>query len=155
MKRIEEVYGGLGKCKCGDVEFILCHAPEGDDDLPQRYIKGEMSKMEPPIQHFCVPVIRIGELPNIDGFYELEQAICRYENGKVIIERLASVVVDGVSALYNVDERRVVVPCEAYGNSDTLTGPNSNKVYVTSWLWVYPIQQSPLSLKDVNLTKEV
>ena len=157
MKRIEEVYDGLGRYNCGDIEFILCHSP-GDkerEDLPKRYINGEMSKDEPSIKNFCVPVIRTGEMPNVDGFYKLEQTIYCYENDKVIIERIESVVVDGINALFNVDKRRVVIPCEAYGNSDALIGPNSKEVYVMSWLWVYPIQQSQLPVKDSSLTKEV
>ena len=145
MKRVEEVYEGLGRYECGGIEFILCHSPEDNNDLPRRYIAGEMSKAEPPIKRFRVPVIRTGEMPNVDGFYKLEQAICRYENDKVIVERLENVTANGVSALFNVDERRIFVLCKTCGISDALMDPLNLKrvngnVYITSWLWVYPIQ---------------
>ena len=147
MKQIEEVYKGLGRYGFGDIEFILCHSPSDkeSEDLPRRYICGEISRGKHPILNFRVPVIRTGEVPNVDGFYKLEQAICRYENDKVIVERLENVTDNGVSARVNVDERRIFVLCKACGISDALMDPlnlrrvNSN-VYITSWLWVYPIQ---------------
>lgn len=82
MSPIEEVYDGISRNACNGIEFVLCPARGNyDDENVTYYINGQgMAE-----KTFVLPAIKVGVMPNDDGFYPVSILHCGYSNGCFMI----------------------------------------------------------------------
>ena len=86
---IEQVYTGGARMSFQEEEYIVCLI-HGAERVVKDFCCGDISKREHGIKRIRLPVIRVGETPNDDGFYRLKELTCVFEDEKIKVVRVRS-----------------------------------------------------------------